>query len=46
MIELLKELMQLDYELYCRIGDSHLSENQWEWLIKQFEIYKEKGKFE
>lgn len=40
MTKLLKELMQLDYELYCRIGKSHLSEDQWEWLIEQFKIYE------
>ena len=35
-IERLKELKQLDYELYIRTTKSHLSEEQWEWLIQNF----------
>lgn len=47
MIELLEELKQLDYELYCRTGGySHLDEEQWDWLIEQFKIHEKKGKFE
>ena len=31
-VEHIKELEQLDYELYCHTGKSHLDEQQWEWL--------------
>ena len=30
--ERIEELEQLDYEMYCHIGKSHLNEQQWEWL--------------
>lgn len=30
--ERIEELEQLDYELYCHTGKSHLNEQQWEWL--------------
>lgn len=36
--EILEEMRQLDYELYINTqGYSHLSEEQWDWLIKTFE---------
>ena len=41
-VEILKELKQLDYELYIRIGKSHLSEDQWDWLIYNFKDQLEK----
>ena len=31
-VERIEELEQLDYELYCHTGKSHLNEQQWEWL--------------
>ena len=33
---ILKELKQLDYELFIRTQKSHLSEAQWDWLIENF----------
>lgn len=40
-VEILEELKQLDYELYIRTqGFSHLSEEQWDWLIYNFKSYK------
>lgn len=37
--EILEELKQLDYELYIRTqGFSHLSEEQWDWLIYNFKL--------
>ena len=35
-VKILEELKQLDYELLTRIGKSHLSEKQWDWLIDNF----------
>lgn len=36
LIQILQDLMQEDYELWIRTsGYSHLSEEQWEWLIEQ-----------
>lgn len=35
-IKILEELKQLDYELFARVGKSHLSEKQWDWLIDSF----------
>lgn len=36
LIEKLEELKQQDYELWIRTqGYSHLSEEQWNWLIDQ-----------
>lgn len=43
-IERIEELEQLDYELYCRTGKSHLNEQQWEWL--KGVLKKEDGKYE
>ena len=43
-IKILKELKQLDYELFTRIGKSHLSEKQWDWLIDHFAEMKLKEK--
>ena len=41
-VEILEELKQLDYELWIRTqGKSHLSEEQWDWIIKNFKIKKE-----
>lgn len=37
-IEILQEMKQLDYELWIRTsGYSHLSEEEWDWLIDNFE---------
>ena len=35
-VKILEELKQLDYELFARVGKSHLSEKQWDWLIDNF----------
>lgn len=36
LIQILQDLMQEDYELWIRTsGYSHLSEEQWEWLIEE-----------
>lgn len=36
--EILEEMKQEDYELWIRTqGHSHLSEEQWDWLIDIFE---------
>ena len=36
--EILEELKQEDYELWIHTqGYSHLSEEQWDWLISEFE---------
>ena len=35
-VKILEELKQLDYELFTRVGKSHLSEKQWDWLIDNF----------
>ena len=36
-VEILEELKQEDYELWIRTqGYSHLSEEQWDWLIENF----------
>ena len=36
--EILEEMKQEDYELWIRtLGYSHLSEEQWDWLINNFE---------
>lgn len=36
--EILEEMKQEDYELWIRTqGYSHLSEEQWDWLINNFE---------
>ena len=43
-IRILEELKQLDYELFARIGKSHLSEKQWDWLIDNFAEMKLKEK--
>lgn len=43
-IRILEELKQLDYELFTRIGKSHLSEKQWDWLIDNFAEMKLKEK--
>ena len=41
-LEVLKELKQLDYELFVRTqGYSHLSEEQWNWLIWNYELLKD-----
>ena len=41
--EILEELKQEDYELWIRSqGYSHLSEEQWDWLIQEFERHKHK----
>ena len=44
-VEILEELKQLDYELYIRIGKSHLSEDQWDWLIYNFKDQLEKRRY-
>ena len=37
-VDILEELKQEDYELWVRTnGHSHLSEEQWDWLISEFE---------
>ena len=42
-VKILEELKQLDYELYIRTqGFSHLSEEQWNWLIYNFKSYDTK----
>ena len=42
-VEILEELKQLDYELWIRTqGFSHLSEEQWNWLIYNFKSYDTK----
>lgn len=33
LIKILEELKQTDYELFIRTQNSHLSEEQWDWLI-------------
>ena len=38
--EIIAELEQMDYELYCRTGKSHLNDRQWEWLKG---VIREKG---
>lgn len=43
-VQILEELKQRDYELFTRIGKSHLSENQWDWLIDNFAEMKLKEK--
>ena len=43
-IRILEELKQLDYELFTRIGKSHLNEKQWDWLIDNFAEMKLKEK--
>ena len=35
-VQILEELKQEDYELWIRTSDSHLSEEQWTWLINNF----------
>ena len=35
-IKILEKLKQLDYELFTRVGKSHLNEKQWDWLIDNF----------
>lgn len=41
--EILEEIKQQDYELYIYTqGHSHLSEEQWDWLIKTFESIRKK----
>lgn len=42
--KILEELKQLDYELYQTQGFSHLSEEQWNWLIYNFKSYNTKQK--
>ena len=37
-VEILQELKQDDYELYCHTGHSHFEEKDWDWLIEQFKI--------
>lgn len=40
-VQILEELKQLDYELWIRTqGFSHLTEDQWDWLIDNFKYYK------
>ena len=41
-VDILEESKQLDYELHIRIGKSHLSEDQWDWLIYNFKDQLEK----
>ena len=41
-IKILEELKQLDYESFTRVGKSHLSEKQWDWLIDSFAEMKSK----
>ena len=41
-VDILEELKQLDYELHIRIDKSHLSEDQWDWLIYNFKDQLEK----
>lgn len=37
IIDILENMKQDDYELWIRtVGYSHLSEEQWEWLIRNF----------
>ena len=43
-VKILEELKQLDYELFARVGKSHLSEKQWDWLIDSFAEMKLKKK--
>jgi len=33
--EVLREMMDEDYYLFCRTGYSRLAEKDWEWLIEQ-----------
>ena len=41
-IHLLEEMKELDYELWIRTnGYSHLSEEQWDWLIDNFKELNE-----
>lgn len=43
--EILEEMKQRDYELFVRTqGYSHLSEEQWDWLIKEFSERRKKAK--
>ena len=40
-VQILEELKQLDYELWIRTaGYSHLTEEQWDWLIDNFKYLK------
>lgn len=44
-IKILEELKQLDYKLFIRTqGYSHLTENQWDWLIGNYKEKKKKYK--
>lgn len=43
-VVILEILKQLDYELYQTQGFSHLSEEQWNWLIYNFKSYNTKQK--
>ena len=42
--EILEEMAQEDYELWIWIQQSHLSEEQWKWLIENFEIKRKRGR--
>lgn len=42
--EILEEMMQEDFELWIRIQKSHLSEEQWKWLIENFEEKRKRGR--
>lgn len=35
--QILEELKQQDYECYCHLGFSHLSEEQWDYVIRHYE---------
>lgn len=43
-IDILEDLKQEDYELWIRTqGKSHLSEEQWDWVIENFKQKMEKN---
>lgn len=43
--EILENLKQLDYELWIRTGGySHLSEEQWDYVIQEFEKMRKQEK--
>ena len=44
-VQILEELKQEDYELWIRTsGRSHLSEEQWDWLINNYKRMQKENK--
>jgi hypothetical protein len=42
--EVLQDMMDEDYYLFCHTGYSRLAEKDWEWLIEQVKEMEQKGR--